>query len=368
MNRNLPCTRLDAARRKLSCIGLALTTAAAGCSQDIRILDTGTTPSGRDGSAATGDTLPGDGGADLDGGLQDSGVEANCIGQPGDVVQVPDPGGADRFQGVRSIAFDSDGRLYVLNIRGPAPFVSYVQVFSQAPQHRLEGVIGRNDLGPVQHMSVAPDGRVIVVEFDTSMQGGPPAIVELDRQGTLLRRWSPDRSPNAYSAAVDVDGNYFIGGFIVRRYDSSRVWVGEIGEEGGALGQMEIATDTEVGPNGSVWVADLFRNNIHQWDATTGRHVLEFGGKGNGEPGKFDNGNVAMGDFFGPGSIAFDSNGDIYADDSANSRIQKLSATGTHRATFDFGGSQTLGPLAVEPRNGNVYVGRRTSIDIICPL
>ena len=340
--------------RAVAIVGVLL----AGCLQEIRAADSGLGGTG----ASDGPTFA-DAGSGADGSASNP---VGCIRQAGDVAQISDPGGMDRFVGVRGLDFGPGHRLYVLNLLGPAPFSGYVHVFSPAPEHRLEAVLGRGVLGPVQHLTVAPDRRIIVVEYNSSGQGGPPEVIELDGNDNLLRRWTPSANNEAFSAAVNEAGEYLVGGFLVERYGSDRSHEQRIGVEGGMPGQMEVATDTEIGPDGFVWVADLFRNNIHQWHAETGVHVLEIGGRRNGEPGTFDNQSVPAGDFFGPEDIAFDSSGNLFANDPANSRIQKLTRQGSHLASFDFGGSRTIGPIAVEPSSGNLYVSRRTAIDILC--
>lgn len=331
---------------------------ATGCVRDIEVFDAGPrTSSGRGGTTDGGS--PG-----FDGGVKPT----DCKQTIADTFEVPSPVGTDRFAGVRWLVFDDIGRLYVLNIIGPAPYTSYVHIFAPAPDHTLIRVIGRGTLGPVQSMAVDAQGHLHVLEYESTGGGGPPEVIELDDMGMLVRRWNPNQQATAWSIAIDSQNRSYIGGFTIDRYDSNRMYVDTIGVEGPQRTQMEIASDIHFGPAGHVWIADIFRNNVHQFDVMTGAHIFEFGGKGNGEPGKFDNQSLAQGDFRGPERMDFDSAGNIYAADPANARVQKLTRQGSFLGAYDFGGSETIGPIAVNPQTGRVYVGRRTTIDIWCPL
>lgn len=338
----------------------------AACATDIAILDTGAR-AGADASVtgADGSVISRDAGLIADSGGQQA---ADCKRTVTDDFSVPAPPLPEAFSGVRALGFDRTGRLFVLNIAGPAPYTSWVLVFGPAPRHDFVRVIGRGSLGRVQDMVVESDGRLHVLEYDSGGGGGPPGIVVFSAVGVFERRWAPSMQPNAFSLGRDGTGRLYVGGYVVTRYASDGTFTDAIGVEGPGLGQMEVATSLAIGPRGNVWVADLFRNNIHQWDRVTGAHVLEFGGKGNGEPGKFDNARVPMGDFFGPANIAIDGRGSVYANDPANFRLQKFSPQGSFLAAFDFGGSMTFGPMALEPSSGNIYIGRRTGVDILCPF
>ncbi|MBL8952036.1 MAG: hypothetical protein JNK82_14730, partial [Myxococcaceae bacterium] len=112
------------------------------------------------------------------------------------------------------------------------------------------------------------------------------------------------------------------------------------------------------------WVGEISERFLERFDVATGDRTGQIGGHGT-EPGKFDGSSDVHA---GPTDLAFDSAGNIYVNDPQGSRIMKLSPTGTALGAFTFGKAENVEPVAVDPRTGNVYVGRDIGVDIVCPF
>ncbi len=320
---------------------LALLLLVCGCPESIRVVgDDGGIPGGGDG----------------------------CMTDYRSRVSVPAPTGDARLYGVTGIAFDGERNLYVLNRETPVS-QSHVTVLSPAPEHRLIRSFGRGDLGVVRDLAVASDGTTYVVDWDD--QNGTPTIFRYSPEGVLEDRFEttePDMANDmALSVALDDENILYVGGRVLFRYRTDGTYVDDFGEEGPNPGQVLLPLGLAWDPRGYLWIADLFRNTIHQFDLSTRAQALEFGGRGT-ELGMFDGG-AEDGVFWGPTKVALDTAGNLYATDPWSSRLQKLDRAGGSLGSFPFGGSRELdGALAIEPSNHHLYLARGNTIDIVCPF
>ncbi len=295
------------------------------------------------------------------------GSSGPCMRRLQEDIQVPAPVGMAAFQNVRGMVFDSARRLYVLS-RSSSPFVGWVTVLGPAPEHALIRTFGRDHLRAVHDLVVDASGNVLVLDWNPDGQD-PPVVHVYDPQGNFVRTWPADCAGNcdeAWSITRDDTGRIYTGGLVLFRFDAQGTYVDAIGRWGDLSGRMGLGRGLAFDPRGFVWVADLTRNRIHQYDIATGSHVIEIGGRGVG-PGLFD-ADAASDWRWGPSKLALDANGAIYANDPYASRIQKLSRQGTFLGEFSFGTSMEIGPIQVEPSTGSVYVGRGTGVAIVCAL
>lgn len=342
-----------------------------GCPESIRVATDGGSP----GADAGPDR--GDGGAGADGSVEDAGFgddagRADSGGDPGCMtdfmnrVQVPSPNGEGRFATVRGLAFDRDRNLYVLSRTGPSP-EGFVTVLSPAPDHDFIRTYGQGEMGLVRDIAVDDDRNSYVVDWD-HMSTAPPVLRKHTPSGTLttFELTEPNmQNDEAYAVAVD-QTTLYVSGLVLFRYRTDGSYVDFFGTAGAGPGEVLLPTDVEYDPRGYLWVADLYRNRVHQYDLATGQLVLSIGGRGT-QLGEFDGG-AEDGVYYGPTRVVVDASGDLIVNDPWSSRLQKLDSLGTPLGEFSFGGSREIGPLAIEPSSGNIYVARANGIDIVCPF
>jgi hypothetical protein len=301
-----------------------------------------------------------------DGGVRGDGSAQPCSSDFRQPALVSQPAGADAFSNIQAMGFDSDGRLYVLN-RDESPLEGYVTVLSK--DRKLVRSFGRGELGYVRDMAVARDGTTFIVEYDHPE--GTPAIIRYGSDGTLGMRvmaTEPEmQNDEAYSIVLDRDETtLFLGGFVLFRYRVDLTYVEFMGQSGPGQGQVLLPIDLAVAENGSLWVADLFRNHVLEYDPGTRRQIFEIGGRG--EPlGMFDGG-AEEGVYWGPISVAIAPSGHLYVGDPWSSRIQKLDTLGGGIGEVRFGGSREVGAIAVDPESGDLYVARGDQVEVVCPF
>lgn len=148
----------------------------------------------------------------------------------------------------------------------------------------------------------------------------------------------PGDGPGQFHApggvAVAANGDLFVADFYNHRVqrlsaDGSflRQW-GETGKTGHRSGSFTYPTDTALGPDGSLLVADGYGNRIQVFDAA-GKFLGKWGGPfAMGVYGPF------RGWFSTVTAIALDAQGNVFATDFHNSRIQKFRPDGTFLASF----------------------------------
>lgn len=341
-----------------------------GCPESIRVatdagtpgLDVGTSP---EDAASPSDAGLEDGGP-RDSGAADAGAEMSCMTDFLNRVQVPSPVGEGRFATVRGMAFDADNNLYVLSRAGP-PYEGYVTVLSPAPRHDFIRTYGRGEMGLVRDIAVDQEGNSYVVDWN-HMSTEPPVLRKHSPAGALTtyELTEPDmQNDQAYAVAVH-QSTLYVSGLVLFRYGTDGTYVDFFGMAGTGPGQVLLPTGLTYDPRGYLWVADLYRNRVHQYDLTTGQHLFSIGGRGTAL-GQFDGG-AEDGVYYGPTRVVIDASGNLIVNDPFASRLQKLDSLGTPLGEFSFGGSREIGPLAIEPTTGNVYVARANGIDIVCPL
>jgi sugar lactone lactonase YvrE len=325
----------------------------SGPGDDAGTIDTGTIDTGTNDSGTT-DTGSNDSGLD-------SGMGFECMTDFRNRVIVPPPTGDAAFFQISAMGFDAQGFLYVLS-------QGYITRLGPAPTHEVELSYGRGDIGFARGIAVAADGTSYV--SDWGQAGDVPAVVVFNSLGTLVDRFETTE-PNmvndqALGIAIDDQDTLYIGGLVLFRYRTDGTFVDYFGVEGFNPGEVMFPVGLAWDPTGFLWVADLFRNYIHQYDLSTGSQRIEFGGRGT-ELGTFD-GTAPMDEYWGPTRIVLDSDGDVYVNDPWSSRVQKFDRFGGSLGEFSFGGSRAVDALAIEPMSGNLYVSRGDAIDILCPF
>lgn len=126
---------------------------------------------------------------------------------------------------------------------------------------------------------------------------------------------------------------------------SPAAYVGSFGSAGVGVDQMRSARGIAASSLGML-VADNANGRVKILDSTTGDTVgIVGGGAGNGD-----------GQFFLPGDIELDAEGNVYIADAMNGRVQKLDPNGNHVATF--GPFNYPAGIGVAP-DGTLWVAER---------
>lgn len=290
----------------------------------------------------------------------------DCMRTFSDAISVPVPAGADAFQDIQALVFGADHNLYVLSRSSDDK--SYVDVLGS--DLKLARTLGRGKLGPTRDLVVATNGTVYVAE-DFVGTSTPPDVVRFDSTGMWLGMWpaSGGSQDEAHSLAFDGEGLLNIGGLgRIHRYRLDGTFVDQYATFGKGPGKLLLPEGLTFDPvTGSMWVADVFQNFIEKYVPGNGVQQLQFGGRGAGD-GKFDGNEPTGTTFYGPGRIAIDGEGKLYATDPFGSRVQKFAPNGAYLGQFSFGGSIQVGPIAINPANGILFVARGTAIDRVCPF
>ena len=290
----------------------------------------------------------------------------DCMRALSDDKHVPQPPAPDSFFGVEQIAFDADGQLYVLDRAGDTGRVA-IFVFSKGPNHSFVRSYGATGLERAIDFALDASGQTFVLQRENT-QSGHPKVTVLNASGAQVREWKLQDAgiDEGFSIAVDRSGQVITGGDAISRFSPQGALLASFGMPGVASHHIGWPRGLLVDSRGPLWVADLARNMVLEFDPQDNL-VLELGGRG-AAPGQFDGTETDPEVVWGPSRLAVDANGNLYANDPDNSRVQKLSRQGAGLAQFGFEGSRNIGSVAIDPQRGYLYVARGTGIDILCPL
>jgi DNA-binding beta-propeller fold protein YncE len=155
----------------------------------------------------------------------------------------------------------------------------------------------------------------------------------------------------------------------VEEFDSSGTYVRQFGAPGFGPGQFapssniggpfDVAIDTS---NGDVYASDTLDCRVEIFNST-GLFLREFGSPGTA-PGQFSG--AGLGHCNAPYGLAVDpSNGDVYTADPGKNQVQKFDSNGTFILAFGTFGNgpgqfDAVTRLAVDPSSGDVYVNSGT--------
>lgn len=287
-----------------------------------------------------------------------------CMRTLADAVQVPAPEAPNGFAGVRSLVFAPDGTLFVLNRPGNVG-PSYVTELGPRPAHAFRRAFGREHLGRTFDLAITSDRTVLIVEEGPALSDKPVLFTFAPGGDAPATQRTLTEVSHSFSVLSEPGGNVLVGASeVIQRYGPDG---GPAGYFGGPLTKLAWPNDLAFDAQGTLWVADMAANEVRQYDTSSRGELTSFGGRGSGKT-QFDGAETDPGVVWGPGSLALDAQGNIYATDPTASRIVKLSRQGGFLGEFSFGGSRAIESVAVDPISGNVYVSRGNAIDIVCPL
>ncbi|MBV6341164.1 FG-GAP-like repeat-containing protein [Candidatus Magnetobacterium casense] len=261
------------------------------------------------------------------------------------------------------------------------------------------GTLGTADGQFYLPYSVAADdvGNIYVAD------SGNNRIQKFANNGTFLTKWGSKGTNNGqfnapYAIASDFSGNVYVtdsSNNRIQKFSSSGAYIKQWGSKGTGNGQFDLPTGIAVDASGNVYVAEFGNARVQKFNSNgvflAKWSVLAQGTAGSGvfpkgiavDPA----GNVYVSDwnlsqvlvydsygtfkdrwgsygamggqFYGVAGLTTDTHGKIFAAESGNNRVQKLSAVGTSLATIGnpSGTASLSGPQGVATDKwGNVYV------------
>ena len=223
----------------------------------------------------------------------------------------------------------------------------------------LTGEFGSTGSGDGQFAGVrgidvhSASGDVYVVD------GGNNRVQRFDADGNYLAQFGSSGTgdgqfDNPSDIAVDqADGSFYVTNNgdnpSIQKFDSNGVFVLKFGEAvGSGDGEFAFIAQIAVAPDGSVYVVDDGNNRVQRFDSA-GTYLSQFGATGEDQ-------------LFSPGSIAVDSNGDLFVrdidPDTFAARLQKVTPGGEFISDvpLDQFGPITNQKLALDRSTGRLYV------------
>jgi peptidylamidoglycolate lyase len=178
-----------------------------------------------------------------------------------------------------------------------------------------------------------------------------PTVLRFSAEtGELIAAWGARQFAMPHGLSVDHQGNVWLTDVALHQVfklgpdGRQLLTLGQRGVPGSDRTHFDRPTDVALGPNGSIYVSDGYRNTRVIEFGPAGEFIREWGQPGSG-PGQF---NV-------PHGIAVDTMGRVYVADRGNARIQVFDSTGRFLAVWDGASLGRPWAIRVGP-DGFVYV------------
>jgi DNA-binding beta-propeller fold protein YncE len=262
--------------------------------------------------------------------------------------------GEGQFQYVEDFAFEADGDLLVTDAAH-----AWVQVFDKSTGEFKTRFGGKGyddaNLTKPEGVSVAPDGRIFVADYDT----GEVKVYDASYNWVqTFSEYGSEPGQNFKSEFTDIrDGKYYmpeVGNHRVNVFDLDGNFLftfadgGDI-EPGSAPGEVNNPESAKFNSEGLLYVADLKNDRIQVFDAD-GTFKFAFGSTGS-----------AAGQLKAPAGIGFDKHDNVYVSEIGNDRVQVFTKDGAHITMFGHTGDDEMGfgnlhGLTVDAETGWVYV------------
>ncbi|HET7250148.1 MAG TPA: 6-bladed beta-propeller [Gemmatimonadales bacterium] len=269
--------------------------------------------------------------------------------------------GNGQFNGPEGIAIDRAGNVYVDEFNNPR-----IQKFTSAGVYVSQwGTLGTgngqmNEPGQLAFDAV---GNLYVADY------GNNRVQKFDGSGNYLAQFgavgtAPGQLTGPWGVSVDAAGNAYVSEWFgpdrVQKFSGAGaslvapasphpdqpVW--HTGTYGTGPGQLGLGYGVAIGAQGQVYAADTPNNRIELFNSIGGYMSL-FGTPGSG-----------TGQLSQPYDVATDAAGNVYVADTNNNRIQKFTSTGAYITQWGTAGSangQFSNPRAIAiDATGNVYV------------
>jgi sugar lactone lactonase YvrE len=255
--------------------------------------------------------------------------------------------------------------------KGPAPLAT------ERPPHppRFVRAWGKNGTAPGEF--IAPIGiaidrhdRIFVADF------GNQRVQQFDTDGKFLTAFVVDGGPGGI--AVGRDGTVYVsltmGKDRIVAFTPEGKLLRQWGKKGQGDGELDHPTGLAVGPDGSVYVADNSNRRIQKF-SPQGKFLAKWG-QGGGGPGQFGGkGAEKQAPAFGtgPGWLAFDGKGLLYASDAHGGKVHRfkpngdfVSSWGSNGGPGGFGaGPKDRAPMGIAiDRQGRVWVAANNRLQL----
>ncbi|QGG57371.1 S-layer homology domain-containing protein [Paenibacillus sp. B01] len=279
-----------------------------------------------------------------------------------------DGNGLGEFSGPSGVAADSSGNVYVADTRNHR-----VQKLSAADGTWSKwGKTGGGEgsgLGEFNSpggIAVDSDGNMLVADYMNNR------IQKLSVEDGTWSKWEKDGGGTGdglgefnmpSSVAVDSSGNMYVADLNNNRIQKLSAddstwsqWRVTTIASSSRLGGFNSPVGVAVDDSGNMYVADLLNSRIQKLTLST--HTWSEWGAGGGATGS------GLGEFYAAAGVAVDHNGNVYATDYGNNRVQKLTVATNTWSDWGAGNGQAgsgLGEFSVPigvtvDGSGNVYV------------
>ncbi len=249
------------------------------------------------------------------------------------------------FANPYDIAFQPDGRIFVLNRCDPARASAIrVGVCNLDEDYLYEFGNGYGDgdgqfVWPVA-MAFHEDKLYVTDEYNNR-------VTVFDADGEFVSHWGeagsePGQLDGPAGIAIAEDATLYIAdqhNNRIQRFTADGELVSHWGEAGSGDGQFDLPWGVGIGPDSSIYVAD-WRNDRVQKFSPDGDYLSAFGHSGGGD-----------GQLSRPSGVAVDTSGMVYVSDWGNERVQVFDPDGSHAATLK--GQATLSSWAKDYFSAN---------------
>ncbi len=241
------------------------------------------------------------------------------------------------FDNPRGIAHDASNNIYVTDSSNEnvQKFTSNGTFVSQFGEYGELGISPSSDNGKFnapRDMAQDSHGNIYVAD------GANNRIQKFTSGGVFIEAWGANSGDGTNgtgngefdfpeSIIIDSSDNVYVGdanNYRVQKLDSDGNFIAKWGANGGdgssgsGDGEFNGIRGIAIAPDGNLLVVDEGNYRIQKLNSTTGAFISKFGTSGN-----------ADGEFSAPAGVATDFSGNIYVADMYNNRIQKFSSNGT---------------------------------------
>lgn len=224
----------------------------------------------------------------------------------------PAVGGTPQLNGIRDVALDASGNLYVADMTN-----NRVQKLSNSGTF-ISVITGLNRPRCVE---IDGSGNLFVTNTEANQ------VRKYDSAGALVGSWGSAGTTDGQfnwpvGLATDSSGNVYVTDYNnhrVQKFDSNGGFLAKWGSSGAGNGQFSYPTGIDVDSSGHVYVADRDNERVQKF-SSTGTYLWKWGSPGTGDGQFAQNSNGIRG-------ITAVSDGSVYVADFGNNRVQVFGTT-----------------------------------------
>lgn len=241
------------------------------------------------------------------------------------------------FDSPRGMTHDASNNIYVVdsgneNVQKFTSSGTFVSQFGEYGTLEISGSSDDGKFNAPRDMAQDSQGNIYVAD------GVNNRIQKFDKNGNFIAKWGANGGDGTNGAgngefnfpesiAIDGSDNIYVGeanNYRVQKLDKNGNFIAKWGANGGdgssgsSDGEFNGVRGVAIAPDGNLLVVDEGNYRIQKLNSSTGAFISKFGTSGN-----------ADGEFSAPAGVATDSSGNIYVADMYNNRIQKFSSNGT---------------------------------------